>query len=44
MGKKFIPNDTTKEERAYEPFQGAKTKFIKDLEEQEENKKEEDLR
>lgn len=37
MAKKFIPNDTTKEERAYEPFQGAKAKFIKELEEKEED-------
>ena len=31
--KKKEPNDTSKEERTYEPFQGAKLDFIKKLEE-----------
>jgi hypothetical protein len=42
MAKKFIPNNTDKEERAYEPFQGAKSNFIKELEKKEKEKAEEE--
>lgn len=35
MVKKFVPNNTDKEERAYEPFQGAKSDFIRELEKKE---------
>ncbi len=37
MAKKpFVPNNTDKEEKAYEPFLGAKMDFIKKLEKEEE--------
>jgi len=42
MPKKYIPNNTDKEEKAYEPFQGARSNFIKDLENKEKEKEEEE--